>query len=502
MLRAFTVDENGNKYSNLFLIREAYLVLCHPCYNQNHMKKKQSTNLAQERSALFVATLTSFMGPFMISSVNVALPTIQNELHMDAVELSWISTSYLLAVAIGLLPSGKIADIHGRKKVFGAGLVVYTFAVVVTAFAESGAMLIGLRVLQGLGAAMFVSTGMAILTSIFPPDRRGRVIGIYVAAVYVGLSAGPFVGGYITYYFGWRMIFLMMLPLGALSIWLTLKYLVGEWYGDRDQQLDVAGCVLYGGSIMALVYGATRLPESIGVILICSGLAGTVGFIRHQRKSRYPIFEVKLFLENKVFAYSSYAALLNYSATYGVTFLVSLYLQFIKGLSPQVAGSILMVQPVVMAVLSPMAGRLSDRVEPRLLATSGMAITVLGVFLFSRLQPSTPLSLILANLVLLGVGFALFSSPNMSAMMGAVAKRHYGLASGLVATMRLLGQIFSMAITTTALALLVGREVITPDNYDQFLLAIQVVFMASAMFCLVGTYFSWSRGRMLKSSEV
>lgn len=464
------------------------------------MEKTPENTSAQERSALFVATLTSFMGPFMISSVNVALPAIQNELHLDAVQLSWISTAYLLAVAVGLLPSGKIADIHGRKKVFGAGLAVYTLGAVAAVFANSGAMLIFLRVLQGLGAAMFVSTGMAIITSIFPPERRGKVIGIYVAAVYVGLSVGPFAGGYITHYLGWRMIFLLMLPMGILSIWLTLKYLVGEWYGDREQQLDIGGCLLYGFSIMALVYGATRLPAAVGIVLICSGFIGSVFFIWHQGRSKNPVFEVELFAVNKIFAYSSYAALLNYSATFGVTFLVSLYLQFIKGLSPQAAGSVLMAQPVVMATLSPMAGRLSDRIEPRLLATSGMAITVLGVFLFSRLDASTSIGLIIANLILLGTGFALFSSPNMSAMMGAVEKRHYGLASGLVATMRLLGQMFSMAVATVALALLVGREVINPGNHDRFLLVIKVVFMISASFCLVGTYFSWYRGRMLKSS--
>jgi EmrB/QacA subfamily drug resistance transporter len=465
------------------------------------MDEQHKSNSAEERSAIFVATLTSFMGPFMISSVNVALPAIQKELQMDAVQLSWISTSYLLAVAVFLLPAGKFADIHGRKKVFGAGLALYTCGATLAAFVNSATMLIALRILQGAGAAMFVSTGMAILTSIFPPQRRGRVIGIYVAAVYVGLSVGPFAGGYITNYLGWRMIFMFMLPMGVLSIWLTLRYLKGEWYGEAGQKLDVPGCILYGLSIMAFIYGATRLPSFIGSILIIAGIAGLTGFIYHQRRSPYPIFQVELFAVNKVFAYSSYAALLNYSATFGVTFLVSLYLQFIKGLSPQMAGTVLMAQPVVMAILSPVAGRLSDRIEPRLLATTGMAITVVGVLLFSRLHSTTPLSLIIANLFFLGTGFALFSSPNMSAMMGAVEKRHYGLASGLVATMRLLGQMFSMAVATVVLALLVGREAIVPANYGRFLLSIQTVFMISASFCLIGTYFSWYRGRVQVSLQ-
>lgn len=200
-------------------------------------------NPALERSALIVATLTSFIGPFMISSVNVALPSIQADLRMDAVQLSWIATAYLLAVAVGLVPAGKIADIHGRKKVFATGLAVYTIGCGVAAFVDSTALLIATRVVQGMGAAMFVTTGMAILTSIFPPHRRGRVIGIYVAAVYIGLSVGPFVGGLLTQHFGWRSIFLLMLPLGIFSIVLTLYFLRGEWLGSRvSSSISAAAC--------------------------------------------------------------------------------------------------------------------------------------------------------------------------------------------------------------------------------------------------------------------
>lgn len=460
------------------------------------MESLRQSDRARERSALFVATLTSFMGPFMISSVNVALPTIQTELHMNAVQLSWIATAYLLAVAVGLLPAGKIADIHGRKKVFASGLAVHTIGVALAVFAGSGPVLVGLRAVQGLGAAMFITTGMAILTSIFPREKRGRAIGIYVAAVYVGLSVGPFAGGYITQYLGWRAIFLVMVPLGGISLYLTLKHLRGEWYGEQGQHLDIAGSVLYGAAIMTFIYGATHLPAMIGTVLVLCGLLGLIIFALQQQRSSCPIFEVQLFIANKGFAYSSYAALLNYAATFGVTFLLSLYLQYIKGMSPQMAGSVLMAQPVMMALLSPMAGRLSDRVEPRILATLGMAICVLGVLLFSRLGPATPVGLIMANLILLGTGFALFSSPNMSAMMGAVEMRQYGLASGLIATMRLLGQMFSMAVITVVLALMIGREPIVAENFDRFLRSVRTVFLISACCCGAGIYFSFARGNL------
>ena len=453
-------------------------------------------NPALERSALIVATLTSFIGPFMISSVNVALPAIQADLGMDAVQLSWIATAYLLAMAVVLVPAGKFADIHGRKKVFATGLAVYTFGAVAAAFVNSAALLIVTRVLQGIGAALFVTTSMAILTSIYPPNRRGRVLGIYVAAVYVGLSVGPFVGGMLTQYLGWRSIFLIMLPLGLFALAMTFFFLKGEWLGEPGQKLDLGGCLLYAVAILALVYGASRLPATVGIALVLSGLALLVIFVRHQLAASFPVFDMQLFAGNRTFAFSSLAALLNYSTTFAVTFLLSLYLQYIKGMPPQTAGTVLMAQPIMMALLSPVAGRLSDKIEPRLLATAGMLTTVIGVALLTTLDSERSVMLIVANLILLGIGFALFSSPNMSAIMGAVEKRHYGLAAGAVATMRLLGQMFSMAVATVVLALIIGRQAITPANYDLFLRSIHTVFTISATLCFCGVYFSWFRGRV------
>jgi EmrB/QacA subfamily drug resistance transporter len=449
-----------------------------------------------ERSALFVATLTSFMGPFMISSVNVALPAIQEDLGMNAVQLSWVATAYLLAMSVALIPAGKLADIHGRKKVFGTGLVVYTLGATAAAFVQTSAWFLFLRVIQGLGAALFVTTGMAILTSIFPPRKRGRAIGIYVAAVYVGLSVGPFVGGFLTQQFSWRSIFLAMFPLGLGSVAVTVVFLKGEWADDHSRRLDLAGCLIYAVAILCLVYGATILPSTAGWVLIPVGLLGLVLFFRHQMRSSHPVFDVSLFLENRTFTFSSLAALLNYSATFAVTFMMSLYLQYIKGMTPQGAGMVLMAQPVIMAVFSPLAGRLSDRVEPRLLATGGMAITALGMAVFTQLHAGASINGIVGNLVLLGFGFALFSSPNMSAIMGAVAKKDYGIASGAVATMRLLGQMVSMAVATMVLSMMIGQQAITPENYSRFLVSSRVIFSVSVFLCSVGIFFSMSRGRL------
>ena len=449
-----------------------------------------------ERSALLVTTLTSFLGPFMVSSVNVAMPAMQADLGLTAVQLSWIATSYMLIMAVVLLPAGKIADLHGRKKIFTIGLIIYTLSSTMAAFADSAVWLLACRACQGAGAGMFTPTGMAILTSIFPPHKRGRAIGIYIAAVYIGLSVGPFAGGALIQQFGWRSIFWVMLPLGAGSIAVTVAYLRGEWADPSGQRFDIAGSLTYTIVILALVCGASILPSLPGTVLTLTGLAGLILFFRQQMRTAHPLFEVSLFATNRTFTFSSLAALLNYSATFALTFLMSLYLQYLKDMPPGSAGMLLMAQPVVMAVFSPLAGRLSDRIEPRLLASAGMGVTVVGMLVFSQLHPDSSLVGIGCNLVLLGFGFALFSSPNMSAIMGSVGREHYGIASGAVATMRLMGQMMSMTIATVVLALLVGHEAIGPENFDRFLCSIKTLFFISALLCSVGVFFSLFRGRL------
>jgi len=455
-----------------------------------------SADSSQEKSALFVATLTSFMGPFTISSVNVALPAIQTEFSADAVILSWVATAFLLAMAVFLVPFGKVADIYGRKKIFSRGVILYTVSSLLAVFSTSIKVLIFMRVLQGFGAAMFVTTGMAIITSVFPPSRRGRAIGIYVSAVYIGLSLGPFAGGFITRYLGWRSIFAVVVPFGAVSVYMTAKYLKGEWADARGETLDIRGSVVYGVSILTLVYGASLLPRPMAVYLMIAGVAGLGLFFLLELRVPYPVFEVKLFNKNRLFTFSSLAALIHYSATFALTFLLSLYLQYIKGIPPQYAGSILIAQPLVMALISPLAGRLSDRIEPRLIATAGMLITAMGLFFLVFIGAATSKLLIVLTLAFLGFGFAMFSSPNMNAIMGAVDKRYLGIASGTVATMRLLGQMASMAVAMVVFAVFIGREPISPSNYSLFLKSVRVSFLIFTALCAIGTLFSFMRGEL------
>ena len=453
-----------------------------------------------ERSVLMVATVTSFLGPFMLSAVNVALPVIQNDLAATAVELSWIATSYLLATAVCLVPIGRIADIHGRRRFFVLGLIVFTVSNFLTLFVRGVGPFIVLRVLQGAGAAMTVTTGMAIVTSVFPPQRRGKAIGIYVAAVYVGLSAGPFGGGVLAQHFGWRTIFMVTTVIGMLSALVAIRGLKGnEWADAAGEPMDVIGSLLYWASLIQLVYGATLLPAWHAAVMVTAGLVLLFIFIRIELQLPHPVFEVRLFSNNKMFAFSSTAALIHYAATFAITFLLSLYLQYIKGLNPQAAGFLLVAQPVCMAVFSPLAGKISDRVEPWKIASVGMAMTAVALAALVMVDGGTPLYVVVGILITLGIGFALFSSPNMSAIMGAVAPRHYGTASGTVATMRLMGQMVSMALVTVVFAVMIGKTAISPANYGQFLSSMHLCLVIFAVLCGIGIVFSLYRGTMRQS---
>lgn len=449
-----------------------------------------------KRSALLVATLSSFMTPFMGSSVNIALPSIGRAFGMDAVLLSWVATSYILAAVTFLVPFGRMADIHGRKKVFACGISTFTLSSLLVASSTSVSQLIVFRVLQGIGSAMVFGTGLAILSAVFPPGERGKALGINVAAVYSGLSAGPFLGGFLTQRFGWRSVFLSALPLGLLILLVIFWRLKGEWAEARGERFDLTGAVLYGLTLVAIMYGFSLLPAMRGACLILAGVLGLSAFIAWEVRVSSPVLDVRHFRDNRVFALSNLAALIHYSATSAVGFLLSLYLQVAKGFSPQSAGLVLVSQPVVQALFSPFAGRLSDRIEPRVVASLGMAFTAVGLFLLTFLSAGTSLTFIVASLVFLGFGFALFSSPNANAIMSSVERRFYGIASGTLGTSRLTGNVLSMGIVMLIFGVCLRGGPITSEAIPPFLKSARTAFGVFAALCCGGILASLARGKV------
>jgi EmrB/QacA subfamily drug resistance transporter len=450
----------------------------------------------ERRVVLLIATLTSFMTPFMASSINIALPAIATEFSIDAVLLTWVATSFILPAAVLLLPFGRLGDISGRKRVFGWGTGFYAAGSLLCGLAPSTAFLIAFRVLQGISAAMIFSTGMAILTSVYPARERGRVLGFNVAAVYLGQSLGPSLGGLMTHHLGWRSLFFTSATLGVLITGLVLRHLQGEWAEARGERFDLVGTVIYSAALTCAMYGLSWLPAATGGWLVLAGLLGLPAFMAWEMRVRHPVLQIRLFTENAVFAFSNLAALINYSATFAVTFLLSLYLQYIKGMSPQGAGLILVAQPLIMSIISPLAGRLSDRIEPRTVASIGMAFTAMALCLLIFLDGQTGVAFIVTCLLLNGFGFALFSSPNTNAVMSSVDRRVYGVASATIGTMRLTGQILSMGIATVLFAIYIGRVQISSAHFPLFLKSARVAFSIFAAMSLGGIFASLARGKL------
>jgi EmrB/QacA subfamily drug resistance transporter len=456
-----------------------------------------------KRAVLLVTTIASFVFPFMASTVIIALPSLGKELSLGTVMLNWVATAYLLSSAALVVPFGRIADIYGRKRIFAWGIGIFTFSSLFCGLANSAAMLIVWRVLQGIGGAMLAGTSVALLTTVFPAKERGKVLGIIVAAAYLGLSLGPVLGGVLTQHLGWRSIFYLGAILGLLVLGVVLWRLKGEWTGAKGERFDFAGSVIYVLGLVALVYGFTLLEESsgmrLGVGLIAGGVIGLGAFVWLEMRTRSPVLDISLFRNSRPFTFSNLAALINYGATYAVTLLMSFYLQYrpIDPFEPQHAGLILVAMPAVQAVFSPLTGRLSDRIEPRLIASAGMVLNTIGLTLFIFLNEQTSLKLIVGNLILIGFGYALFVSPNTNAVMSSAPKTAYGVASATLASMRQVGMVLSMAIAMLMFTLYNIADVqITPEYYPLFQQSMKTSFIIFSVLCFAGIFASLARGKV------
>jgi len=457
--------------------------------------KTEASQYTHKTAVLLITSIAAFLTPFMASSINIALPSIGKEFSVDAVVLSWVATSFLLAAAVFLIPFGRIADIYGRKKIFISGAAVFLIASVIAALSWSCTVLLIARVIQGIGGAMIFGTGTAIITSVFPLGERGRAMGITIALTYLGLSLGPFAGGFMTQYLGWRSLFWFNTLICLLLISVTLWRLRAEWADARGEKFDLAGSIIYGIGLIAVMYGFSELPEWFGFASLAAGIIIILVFLWWEDRIESPVLDVALFVQNRVFAFSNLAAFINYSATFAVGFLLSLYLQYIRALPPSNAGLVLVAMPAIQAIFSPLTGRLSDRIEPRILASSGMALTTSGLLLLIFINGDTQLWYIILSLIILGAGFALFSSPNINAVMSSVDKKSLGVASATLSTMRLTGQMFSLGVAMLLIALYMGHVQVTPEYFPQFIQSLQVAFVVFTLLCFGGIFASLARGK-------
>ena len=451
-------------------------------------------------SVLTAVSITSFMGTFLVSAINIALPSFEKSFSLNAIQLSWIITSFILATAMFLLPVGKWGDTYGNSKFYKTGLIIFTLSTILCAVAPNATWLIAARFFQGIGSAFSSTTGQAILVSEFPSKNRGQVLGISVSAVYVGLALGPFLGGIIVQQSGWQMLFYIAAALGILATIIAFRFLQDHKKEvNKNNKSTITDTLIFMTGLLLITYGSSQIPDIEGWMMMSVGVILLILFWIFETKTEHPLLDTKLFTRNKLFAYSNIAALINYTATFAIVFFLSLYLQKIRGMSPQLAGSIIIAQPIMMTILSPFAGRLSDKTQPRYLASLGMFICTTGLFALGFVSETTPIWMIISILVWVGIGFASFSTPNMSTIMSSVDRTRYGQASGTASSMRVFGQIIGMTIVTVYFAYLFGNKSVDEVGNEVFLTAMRRGFLTFAIIGLSGIYFSFSRGNIKRN---
>ncbi len=451
---------------------------------------------ASRKASLFAVCMAHFLMPFMMSAVGVALPTMGRDFSASALQLGLVETTYVLSASIFLLSMGRFGDIHGRRKIFLRGILAFTLFGGIISQAGSIEIVIALRFMQGLGGAMVMATTMAIVVAVFPPEERGKALGIAVASVYAGISCGPFFGGMLVAAFGWRSIFYLVIPLGLLTYQIARTNMHEELTEASGEPFDWRGAIIYAVSILLLIGSITNLKQGWWAwCLLLIANFGIALFLYLETRTDYPILNISLLRNNRVFALSNLAALFNYAATFGVTFFLSLYLQYVKGMGPQQAGAILIIQPIMQTLFSPICGKLSDRVPASLVASAGMLICAIGLAVATSLSSGSSFEIIVLLLVLLGIGFALFSSPNVSMIMGSVPSRQLGVASGLSSSMRTLGMMTSMMIITLIFSYQMHGQPVTVENQQNFLDSMRLALMIFCGLCVIGIGCSLGRVR-------
>ncbi len=411
----------------------------------------------ERRLVAWVVIAAHFAGPFMFSAVAVALPTLGAELSAGASDLGLVETLFLAGSVAFLLPVGRLADVGDRRTLYRGGLAIFGLASLAIAASGSMVLILVLRFVQGIAAAVISATGPAILADLVAPARRGRAYGLAIGVTYGGLTLGPLVGGALVSAWGWRAVFVGGAVLLLAAYVLVRRFLNSSFELPPAGALHLPSVGLVVTSVIAVVFGAALLDEPLkGVPLIVCGLVLGVLFVAWQARLPAPLLDVQALIENRVLRGALVVQALLYMSAYASLFMMSLYLQAALGRTPALAGQVLALGTVLMAVFAPLAGILADRLRPALLASFGVGSVLLSSLLAVGLGPDSDMRAVVAVLAAQGVGFAFFSSPNMTTIMNSVPDSAVGGASALGATSRSAGMISGMLVTSVLLALALG----------------------------------------------
>ncbi|MDV0444219.1 MFS transporter [Methanorbis rubei] len=457
------------------------------------MQAAYQYTIREMRMVLIAAALASFLSPFLGSMVNVAIPAIGITYTATAESLAMLSTAYLISSVVFMVPAARVADLIGRKKIFLAGIFILAVSSILAPHSPTIEVLILCRILEGIGVAAITSNSIALLSAVYPPQKRGAVIGYAVSAVFLGLSAGPILGGFMTQMFDWHSIFYFVVVLcivAFIAVWFSISHDIRESAGEP---YDYLGTFVYMLLIISIVLGLINLPELWAVGLFAVGVCIFLPlFFFTEKRTAYPVFAIRLFDKNPVFTRGNIATVINFGATYAISFFLSMYLQFAGLLTPVQAGVVLVAMPFTQMIFSPLAGKISDKIEPRYLTTAGMLVMSVGLCVLLQLGEVPNLPALIATLMVMGFAVALFASPNNNMILGSVQRHDYGSANSIIGTMRQMGMVLSMGLATCFISIYLGTTTNMAGNLDAFLDAMHWSFFCGMIFCLIAAVLSFT----------
>ncbi len=451
--------------------------------------------VVERKLVLLACCLAGFIAPLLSTMMNLSLVNIGADFGVGSHMLAYVNTAFLLSSVVFMVPMAKFGDIHGKKKTFILGVAIIAIACLMAPFSPSFWFLIACRAIMGMGSACIVTTSISMITDVYPPEHRGGAIGLQTMCVYIGLAAGPALGGVLNDLLGWHSLFLIIVPLAVASI-LCMTRFKAEISPDSGGRFDGKGAIVYGIAIVLSMGGMINLPETWAYVMLVVGVILIGAFVVIELRTPHHMLNVRLF-KGSVFSGSCVATFMNYAASYSISYFLALYLQSIGGLTATQAGLVMLIQPAIQAVGTPYFGRMSDRLrDKRILPTSGLAVSAAGIATILTYGVGTPLWVIVVTLVVVGFGFSLFSAPNTSIIMGSVEPHETGEASAMVAVMRQTGMMVSMGIAMLFISVIMGSaDNLTPDTYDSFITVMRYSFGVCVMMCVVGAAVSMFRGK-------
>lgn len=442
-----------------------------------------------ETIVIFVSFITSFFAVFLSNGIIIGVPSIAQDFAMNNVIQNWVPTIFFLVVAVFTVPAGQISGKFGVKKSLLAGIMVFLIGSIGACLSFSTESFLIFRMMQGAGVAFLNVSAMAMVVHAVAPKNRGKALGFTVTGVYLATSLSPVICGFLVHNLGWRSMFYFVIPFLVLCIILMVTKIPNEWKTYQNDKIDKVGSVLYGIGILCFIYGFTTLITSYGKILTVMGIILLIIFGWYELKQKSPVFNMNLF-KNKKFTSSNIAALCSYLAIMVVTTILNYHFQYVRGWDAQMSGMILIITPIIMAIMAPNSGRLSDKIHPQKLAATGIGIAAVALAILTFLTGDTPLYVVIVAMILQGIGMGLFSSPNMNAIMSSVPPKDAPTASASQATMRTIGQTMSLGLLTLIFAWVMGNLELAPQYASMIVQASQIICLICTVACVLAVFAS------------